>query len=244
VTAPAAPVTGGAPARLRPVRRGLRVGAVLAAGLLVAAALAWKFALPGYRPALHPGERFGVDVSEHQGAVDWRAAAGDGIGFAYLKATEGGDWVDGRFAENWRAAAEAGLPRGAYHFLTFCRPAAEQAEHFLRVVPRDPGALAPALDVEAGGNCAARLTPEVLEEEVRVWVERVEGSTGKAVVLYLLDDVEGAARVHRALGRPRWERSLLRRPSGTGWAMWQVSGWARVAGIAGPTDLNVGTTPA
>jgi lysozyme len=243
VTAPAAPVAGGAPPGVRPARRVLRVAAVLVVGALVAAALAWRFALPGYRPALRPGERFGVDVSEHQGAVDWRAVAGDGIGFAYLKATEGGDWVDRRFAENWREAASAGLSRGAYHFFTFCRPAQEQAEQFLRVVPRDRDALPPALDVEAGGNCADRLDPGALAAAVRVWVERVEAALGRTVVLYLLDDVDGVAVVHRALGRPRWERSLLRRPTAEGWAVWQVSSWARVAGIAGRADLDVDAPP-
>jgi len=37
----------------------------------------------------------GVDVSRYQGAsIDWRAAAAAGITFAYVKATEGADWVD------------------------------------------------------------------------------------------------------------------------------------------------------
>jgi lysozyme len=244
VTVASAPVDRGRPAQVGAARRAVRVGAVLAVALLVVAAIAWRFVLPGYRPALLPGERFGVDVSEHQGAIDWPAVAGDGIGFAYLKATEGGDREDRRFAENWRATAAAGVPRGAYHFFTFCRPAVEQADHFLRVVPRDPGALPPALDVEAGGNCARRPAADLLQTEVRTWVERVEAATGRTVVLYLLDDVEGAADVHRSLGRPRWERRLLRRPPADRWALWQVSGWARVAGIGGPADLNVAVDPA
>lgn len=51
---------------------------------------------------------YGIDVSAHQDTVDWEAVAGDKIEFAYIKATEGGDFVDDRFRENWVGAASAG----------------------------------------------------------------------------------------------------------------------------------------
>src|SRR5687767_5289040 len=76
----------------------------------------WWF--PHHRPDLRTGERYGVDVSNHQGAIDWEAVAADGIDVAYLKATEGGDHVDRRFAASWDAARAAGLDVGAYHFFT------------------------------------------------------------------------------------------------------------------------------
>ena len=42
----------------------------------------------------------GIDVSHHQGSIDWNAIAASGVEFAYIKATEGGDWIDHRFKEN------------------------------------------------------------------------------------------------------------------------------------------------
>jgi lysozyme len=77
-----------------------------------------------YRPALLPGERYGIDVSHHQGVIDWERVANDGISFAYMKATEGNEFVDERFADNWRGAANAGLDRGAYHYFPLCSPGA------------------------------------------------------------------------------------------------------------------------
>jgi hypothetical protein len=71
----------------------------------------------------------GTDVSKYQGSIDWPAVRASGISFAFIKATEGGDRLDDRFAENWHAAKAAGIPRGAYHFFYFCRPAHEQAVH-------------------------------------------------------------------------------------------------------------------
>ena len=63
----------------------------------------------------------GTDVSKYQTSVAWRDAKASGISFAFIKATEGGDRVDDNFAEHWRSAKAAGVPRGAYHFYYFCR---------------------------------------------------------------------------------------------------------------------------
>jgi lysozyme len=102
---------------------------------------------PNYRPALVEGERYGLDVSNHQGAIDWERVAGDDIDFVYIKATEGGDFVDSRFEDNWRGAGAAGLDRGAYHFFTLCRTGADQARNFLDVVPHLEAELPLAIDL-------------------------------------------------------------------------------------------------
>src|SRR5688572_19092347 len=79
----------------------------------------------------------GIDVSYWQGDIDWNTVRGAGIRFAYIKATEGGDHVDPKFLDNWYAAKQAGLARGAYHFIYWCRPAHEQALWFMLNVPQD-----------------------------------------------------------------------------------------------------------
>ncbi|MEY2421771.1 MAG: lysozyme [Acidimicrobiaceae bacterium] len=213
---------------------------VLAAIALVAivAAVTWFVALPRYRPSLHNGERLGVDVSVHQGHIDWNRVAGDGITFAYIKATEGGDFVDQRFAENWSGAQAAGIDRGAYHFFTFCRPGIEQADNFLRTVPKDASALLPAVDLEINGNCQSRPDRETVYRELNAFLNRVEASTGKATILYVGDDFQSRYPVRDNYRRPLWLLNFLRRPS-ENWTIWQVDGWARVDGISGSVDLDV-----
>ena len=63
-------------------------------------------------------EVFGVDVSVYQGEVDWAVLAGQGVDFAFIKATEGSSLQDVRFAENWTNAQAAGVRVGAYHFFS------------------------------------------------------------------------------------------------------------------------------
>ncbi len=77
----------------------------------------------------------GIDVSYWQGDIDWDAVRDAGVRFAFIKATEGGDHLDPKFLENWYAAKRAGIARGAYHFIYWCRPANEQALWFMLNVP-------------------------------------------------------------------------------------------------------------
>lgn len=218
------------------MRRALLAAACAVVTLVLLAGAAWQWWVPSYRPSLREGESYGIDVSVHQGAIDWPRVARDGIAFAYVKATEGGDHTDARFAENWRAAGEAGIDRGAYHFFTLCRPGDEQARHFLSVVP-DGAELAPAVDLEIAGNCSRRPSREDVRRELDAFLRVVEGATRRDVVLYLGADWQ--RRYPVVVGdRPLWLRRTLRRPRG-GWTVWQVQGRARVDGVRGGVDLDV-----
>ncbi|TGU69877.1 lysozyme, partial [Mesorhizobium sp. M1C.F.Ca.ET.144.01.1.1] len=108
----------------------------------------------------------GIDVSHHQGQIDWQRVAADDVAFAIIKATEGGTHVDTEFATNLREARAAGLAVGAYHFFTFCRPGADQAKNFIAAVPRGEALLPPVVDIEFGGNCPQRPSPQQLNAEL------------------------------------------------------------------------------
>jgi lysozyme len=217
----------------------LRV-AVLAVAVLAAAIAIWWFLwVPNWRPLLEVDERYGIDVSAHQGVIDWRRVAGDGITFAYIKATEGGDFTDDRLEENWLGAREAGLDQGAYHYFTLCTLGADQAHHFLDVAPPESEALPPAVDLELAGNCSARPSPAEVKEQLGEFIRLVEEAWGREVILYVGDDFEQVYPVRQELDRPLWLRRFLLRPDVDGWLIWQLHGYARVDGIDGGVDLDV-----
>lgn len=206
--------------------------------LAISGGLWWYLWVPNWRPSLGVGETYGVDVSSHQGEIDWQRVAQDSITFAYIKATEGGDFVDGSFDENWRRAGNAGIERGAYHFFTLCTPALEQAKNFLGVAPPIDEALAPAVDLELAGNCSERPLVDEVENQVDVFLKRVEKAWGREVVLYVGSDWEALYPTRARLDRPLWIRRFILRPSEK-WFIWQLHGYANVDGITGGADLNV-----
>ena len=187
----------------------------------------------------------GIDVSKWQGKIDWASVKAAGTQFAFIKATEGGDHVDARFLENWHGAAQAGVPRGAYHFVYWCRPAHEQAAWFRRNVPADPNALPPVLDLEWNGHsrsCPKTLDKETALEKVRLMLREMEAHTGKRPIIYTditfhKDVLEGELRDY-----PHWLRSVAAEPQeryvDREWMMWQYTTTGRVPGIDGDVDRN------
>ncbi|SEQ99710.1 lysozyme [Faunimonas pinastri] len=188
----------------------------------------------------------GIDVSRWQGDVDWNAVRRDDIGFAFIKATEGGDWTDPKFRQNFDRARAAGVRRAAYHFFYFCRPAMEQVEWFVRNVPYDPEALPPVLDLEWGGNpssCKYRPSREEARREIRVWLEAIAQIYHKRPVIYTSIDFNRDVLDGDFNDFPIWVRSVraypTKRYANRRWTFWQYTEKGKVAGVHGHVDRNV-----
>jgi lysozyme len=90
----------------------------------------------------------GVDVSEYEPRVDWRALRSQGIRFALVRATSGTGYVDRKFADHWTGARAQGLLRGAYHYLFAEEDPRRQAQLFISTLGSDKGELPPIVDIE------------------------------------------------------------------------------------------------
>ncbi len=188
----------------------------------------------------------GIDISKYQGDVDWRKVKDSGIRFAYLKVSEGGDHVDSRFYDNWQAAANAGVPRGVYHFMYWCRTASEQAVWFTQAVPHDSSQLPPVLDVEwnhASQTCPQQTTPADARAKIAKMLEIMQYHTGKKPIIYTdiafhRDVLDGAFE-----GYEFWLRSVAAEPrarfDNRPWTFWQYTATGRVHGVDGDVDRNV-----
>ena len=182
----------------------------------------------------------GVDVSHHQGEVDWVRVRRDRIGFAYLKATEGSTFTDPRFLTSARAARSAGLRVGGYHYFSLCSPGAPQGEHFARVLRSAPArSMPPAIDLELLGNCADPPPRPELLDEVRAFIDIVERRTGEQVVVYAYPDFEARYGFEADLDRRQWVRRIGSKPPTREWFIWQKDDQAVIDGITGPADLNL-----
>ena len=196
---------------------------------------------PWFEPARLFYDVHGIDVSHHQGPIDWNVVAAGGVSFAYIKATEGGDFVDPQFERNWAAAAEAGVRRGAYHFFTRCRSGEVQAANFMANVKVDATALPPVVDAEHMGPCRKLKAVEDIAAELTDFSERIGRHYGKKPIIYTTREfhdrfLEGRFRDYRF-----WLRGLVVPPlyRSQPWTIWQYHNRGRRNGITGPVDLNV-----
>ncbi|WP_414473973.1 GH25 family lysozyme [Microvirga sp. M2] len=187
----------------------------------------------------------GVDISKWQGQVDWASLRQAGTKFAFIKATEGGDHIDSRFTENWYGAKKAGVPRGAYHFVFWCRPAHEQAAWFKKNVPADPEALPPVLDVEWNGqsvNCPKKVPREQALSMIGVMLREMEAHTGKRPIIYTDITFHKEILEGEFSDYPFWIRSTAAEPheryADRRWTFWQFTTTGRVPGVDGDVDRN------
>jgi lysozyme len=188
----------------------------------------------------------GVDVSKYQGNIDWEAVKDSGVAFAFIKATEGGDAIDSKFQRNWEGARAAGIPRGAYHFVYWCRQPHEEIGNFKNIVPVEPDALPPVLDVEAtptSKTCKRTLYREEVLADMRRMLEELERHYGKKPIIYSSVDFYQAILHSDALSEyPIWVRSTKYHPTvrygSRKWTFWQYRSDGNVPGIPGAVDQN------
>ena len=192
----------------------------------------------------------GIDISNHQDRIDWSRVKADGIGFAYIKATEGVGFVDPKLNAFASGAEEAGIPHGFYHFArpdthsgtstqTVIGDAEAEADAFLSVAFPTRGDLLPALDLETGG-----LGARLLVSWVKAWLNRVTERTGVAPILYTYPAFWSQMGNTTQFGSFRlWianygVASPHLPPGWKSYTIWQYTSSGTVPGIAGMVDLD------
>lgn len=201
-------------------------------------ALAAPLAASGSEPV------HGLDVSHHSGEVDWETVAAQGYDFVFLKASEGVDDPDPKFAQHWQALPGHGLVRGAYHFYVTEDDPRAQAELFLSTVDYRPGDLAPAVDVELVGH----QTPEDWTDGLLRFLQIVEGEVGVPPILYTsprfaAEHFTGPGADRRFGRYPLWIAEYeVEEPAVPGawseWVLWQFEGDSDVPGVEKGADVS------
>lgn len=186
----------------------------------------------------------GIDISRWQGEIDWAKVKDADTRFAFIKATEGGDHLDPSFKRNWAEAKKHGIPRGAYHFVWWCRSAKDQVRWLKKHIPRDADALPPVLDVEwqNGSQCTRKISRDQALAKIREMLAALQAHTGKKPIIYTdinfhEDVLEGEFNDY-----PYWLRStaapLKHRYNREKWEFWQFTTTGQVPGISGDVDRN------
>ena len=122
----------------------------------------------------------GIDVSHHNGDVNWDLVKKSGVDFVILKASEGSGFVDGTFIKNAVNAKKAGLKIGAYHFFRARVDGEIQADNFLKQILGVELDIEPVLDWEVDDGLSADMNAY----QARRFLNKVEQKTEKKPIIY------------------------------------------------------------
>lgn len=177
----------------------------------------------------------GIDLSSHNGDVNFDKVKASGIGFALLKASEGGDFRDKNFTRNYNAAKASGLAVGTYHFFRFDVDGITQAQNFLSIIGNRQFDFPLVIDIEEHGNPYVFIKSKV----VRRLKDMIDYMTIKGYKVMIYTNEHGYHKFikNRFDKFPLWicTFSLPKMK----WTIWQYSHRGSVPGIEGDVDLNV-----
>ena len=190
-------------------------------------------------------EIHGIDISHHQGKINWQELKDNGmidkfpVRFVMIKATEGATRIDPNFEDNFYQAREYGFTRGAYHFYSVHSSAKSQADFFIRKVKLENGDLPPVLDVE---HKPKKQTDEEFKQSILQWLNIVEKYYGVKPIIYtyykfkmqylsdpVFDDYPYWI-AHYYVEQVEYEGK---------WKFWQHTDVGRLPGIKGNVDFDI-----
>lgn len=168
----------------------------------------------------------GVEIGVDDGPVNWKSIKAIGVDFAYIDASASAFARDPRFVANFEAAREADVQVGAVHRYDPCQPAEKQAANFVTTVPRDPGLLPPAVELDMlADGCPVRVSDAKVESELMTFLNQVETHTGKPVIMKVTPQFETRYGVAGKLDRNLWlvRDRFLPDYGGRPWTLWTAN---------------------
>ena len=188
----------------------------------------------------------GVDVSHYQGEIDWDKLCESDVSFAFIKATEGSNYIDPKFEYNWSEAAETDLRVGAYHFFSFDSDGKAQAENFIANVPVTEDMLPPVIDIEFYGDKADNPPKKKeVKAQLDVLVEALYEHYGTMPIIYATHQSYNLYIADDYKDCPIWIRDVIMTPylsDNRDWTFWQYTNRERLEGYKGEEefiDMNV-----
>ncbi|MBD7912374.1 GH25 family lysozyme [Clostridium cibarium] len=178
----------------------------------------------------------GIDVSNHNGNIDFDKVKNSGIELVYIKATEGTTYQDPFREINYNGATSAGLQVGFYHFLVGSSSPETQAENFYNVIKNKNNYLKPCLDLETAGF-------DVMDYALR-FISKFNSLTDLPIAIYSSPYFINNNLDSRLANYPLWVAHYgVTTPTsnnvwGSSYVGHQYTSSGRVDGVNGDCDLN------
>lgn len=188
-------------------------------------------------------EMKGIDVSKHNGVIDWDKVKAAGIEFALLRAGFGKEHpnqIDRTFERNYSECKRVGIPVGAYHY-SYAKSVSEaklEAEFFLKIVKDKKFEFPLIFDIE--DKTQVDLGKTLLTNMCLAFCDAVENA-GYYTAIYSNTDWLTNKLDYSKLNR--YDIWLADWRAKKGWngqhGIWQYTNKGSVNGIEGYVDMDV-----
>ncbi len=196
----------------------------------------------------------GIDVSKHQGTIDWKKVAEDGVEFAFIRVALRGYGTgklveDEYFDRNIKGAINAGIKVGVYVYSQAIteEEALEEANFVLDKIAPYKLDCPVVYDVElvAGADGRMnRLTPEERTQMALIFCQTIENAGYKPMIYHNMEMAALKINLEALEGYDKWfayYNQNMYYPYQ--YDVWQYSEKGRVNGIKGDVDLNISFVP-
>lgn len=184
----------------------------------------------------------GIDVSTYQSNVDWAKVKAAGIDFAIARVSDGLNYPDAKFAQNWTGMKAHGVIRGAYQFFRPGQDAVQQADLVLNALATNGGLVAGDLPVVMDIEVTDSQTPATIQAQMQKWLNHIEAATGHKPIIYtaaFMSSNVGTGFSAYPLWVANYGATCPTMPGGwSKWIIWQYSSTGSVNGISGNVDMD------
>lgn len=203
----------------------------------------------------------GLDLSHHQGAINFEKVIQTGIGFVICKATEGRTYQDPMYEQYMAQLRSYDIATGAYHYCHLVNGAQQTdpragAEHFLRVVGDELPQLPLVVDLETERvEMLTRLRGQQASADwISTFVQTLVDQTKRRPMLYwsrrIFDPKRLGPKTLQFAHLPTWWARYVEdifalpaippdHPEGWGWQLWQCTNKGVIDGINAKVDVNI-----
>ena len=197
--------------------------------------------------SLNTGTVMGIDISKHNGNIDWNAVKNSGVQYVILRCGYRGSASgvlveDQKFKSNIQGATAAGLKVGIYFFSQAVNEveAVEEASMTLSLIKKHRITYPVYIDVESANGRADGISKEARTSVINAFCQTIRNS-GYTPGLYANKNWLTEKINTGALGGCKiWLAQYVAAPTyGGRYEMWQYSSRGSIAGIKGNVDLNV-----
>jgi len=180
----------------------------------------------------------GIDVSQHSGEIDFQEVLNQNIDFVYMKATEGGDYKDPFFENNYLNAKKHKLPLGTYHLFRYNVLGKTQAQNYLSSLENKSLELPLVADVEEG-RPGEKYEREFVIRELKIFIDELYKAGYKNVIIYM-NKKNYSIFIDEELEKHQfWIAHLRKEPvDNVNWLFWQHWHNRKMSGVEGFVDLN------